>query len=121
MSGSNFAKANEKIAEGVADGYKRIENGVVAGYKKIEDGVVNGFNDISDKFVDTFLVREGETIEDAKARIKAEQAKHEAEQELVKPQPFANNSSDIAEASVQISKAIAKASIEKSQSVGKRY
>lgn len=37
---SEFKKANEKIAEGVSDGFQKIENGVVEGFKKMEDGVV---------------------------------------------------------------------------------
>ena len=48
----------EKMAQGVTEGYKKIENGVVSGYQKIENA-----------FVNTFLAKEGETIEEAKARI----------------------------------------------------
>ena len=59
---SKIVEANEKIAEVVVDGYKKIETGVVEGYKKIEDTVVG-----------KHLVREGETVEEAKARIKKEQ------------------------------------------------
>ena len=62
MAKSKIVKANEKIAEGVATGYKKIENGVVGGYKKIED-----------KFVDRFLTKDDETVEDAKKRLKEEQ------------------------------------------------
>ena len=62
MAKSKLVKANEKIAEGVVDGYKKIEDGVVDGYKKIED-----------KFVDQFLTKDGETVEDAKKRLKEEQ------------------------------------------------
>lgn len=63
MAESKLVKANEKIAEAV-----------VGGYKKIEDGVVSGFGRITDKFVGEFLTREGETVEDAKERLAAEQA-----------------------------------------------
>ena len=48
----------EKMAQGVTEGYRKIENGVVSGYQKIENA-----------FVNTFLAKEGETIEEAKARI----------------------------------------------------
>ncbi|MCM1175385.1 MAG: hypothetical protein NC341_10080 [Blautia sp.] len=48
-------EADEKIAEGIAGGYKKIEEGVVTGCKKIEDGAVSGFNKITDKFVDRYL------------------------------------------------------------------
>lgn len=73
MAKSKLVKANEKIAREVVGGYKKIEEGVVGGYKKIEEGAVNGFNKIADKFVDNFLTKEGESIEDAKARLAAEQ------------------------------------------------
>ena len=51
MAKSKLAKANEKIAE----------------------VVVGGFNKIEDKFVDSFLTKEGESVEEAKARLAAEQ------------------------------------------------
>ena len=77
MAKSKLVKANEKIAEGVVGGYKKIEESVVGGYKKIEEGAVNGFNKITDKFVDNFLTKEGETVEEAKARLAAEQKERE--------------------------------------------
>lgn len=72
MAKSKIVKANEKIAETVVDGYKKIEKGVVDGYKKIEQGVVSGYTKIEDKFVDTYLTRDGETVEQAKERLKKE-------------------------------------------------
>ena len=65
MSDSKIVKANEKIAENVVKGYKAI-----GGYKKIED-----------KFVDKFLKKDGETIEEAKARLKADEEKRKEEHE----------------------------------------
>ncbi len=56
---------------------KKIESTVVEGYKNIEKGVVEGYKKIEDKFVDTFLVKEGETVEEAKERI-AKPYDHEA-------------------------------------------
>ena len=70
MAKSKIVKANEKIAETVVDGYKKIEKGVVDGYKKIEQGVVSGYTRIEDKFVDTYLTKDGETVEEAKERLK---------------------------------------------------
>lgn len=70
MAKSKIVKANEKIAETVVDGYKKIEKGVVGGYKKIEQGVVSGYTKIEDKFVDTYLTKDGETVEEAKERLK---------------------------------------------------
>lgn len=77
MAKSKLVEANEKIAKGVVGGYKKIEEGVVGGYKKIEEGVVGGFNKIADTFVDNFLTKDGETVEDAKARLAAEQEERE--------------------------------------------
>ena len=59
MSKSKLVKINDKIAEGVTDGYKKIENAVTEGYKKSEDA-----------FVDRYLTHDGETVEEAKKRIK---------------------------------------------------
>ena len=72
MAKSKIVKANEKITEAVTDGYKKIEKGVVDGYKKIEQGVVSGYTKIEDKFVDAYLTKDGETVEEAKARLKKE-------------------------------------------------
>lgn len=89
MAKSKLVKTNEKIAEGVTGGYKKMEEGVVGGYKKIEEGVVggykkieegavSGFNKIADRFVDNFLTKEGESVEEAKERLAAEHSKAEA-------------------------------------------
>ena len=55
---SKIVEANEKIAEVVVDGYKKIEDAVVGAYKKMEDG-----------FLEKHLVREGETVEEAKVEV----------------------------------------------------
>ena len=67
----------QKIEDGVVEGYKKIEDGVVGGYKKIENGAVEGFQKVTDKFVGKFFTKEGETVEEAKARMKKEQEKLE--------------------------------------------
>lgn len=61
MAKSKLIQANKKIEEAVVGGYKSIERAAVGGYQKIEDG-----------FVDRYLTREGETVEEAKQRLKAE-------------------------------------------------
>lgn len=78
MAKSKLIKTNEKIAESVVHGYQKIEEGVVGGYKKIEEGAVGGFDKIADKFVDHFLTKEGESVEEAKVRLAAEQEEREA-------------------------------------------
>lgn len=70
MAKSKIIKANQKIANTVTGGYKKIESGVVNSYKKIEQGVVETYTKIEDKFVDAYLTKEGETVEEAKARLK---------------------------------------------------
>ena len=70
MAKSKIIRANEKIAESVTVGYKKIEKGVVDGYKKIEKGVVSGYTKLEDKFVDAYLTKDGETVDEAKARLK---------------------------------------------------
>ena len=88
---ANFKEANEKIVDGITEGYEKIEEGVVSGYKqieegvvtgyqKIESGVVGGFNKMTDKFVGKFLTRDGETVEEARARISGDQKAREAAQ-----------------------------------------
>lgn len=72
MAKSKIVAVNQKIADAVTDGYKAVENGVVNGYKKIEKGVVASYTKIEDKFIDAYLTKDGETVEEAKARLKKE-------------------------------------------------
>lgn len=61
MAKSKLVKVNEKIAdEAVSD------------YKKIENGFVDGFNKISDRFVENYLTKDGESVDEAKARLNQE-------------------------------------------------
>jgi len=66
---AKFADHMQKIESGVVKGYKKIEDGVVTGYKKIESGVVEGFGNVVDKCVEVMFTKEGETVEEAKARL----------------------------------------------------
>ena len=59
MAESKFIKANEKIAEKVVGTFEKIEDTVVGGYTKIEDA-----------FVDRYLTKGGESVEEAKQRLK---------------------------------------------------
>ncbi len=72
MAKSKLAQATSKMADATAKGYKKIETGVVDGYKKIEKGVVDGYKKVEDKFVDLYLTKDGETVEEAKERLKRE-------------------------------------------------
>ena len=77
---TNFKEANEKIVDGITEGYEKIESGVVDGYKKIENGVVGSFNKMTDTFVRKFLTKDGETLEDAKTRLSENQKNRETAQ-----------------------------------------
>ena len=70
MARSKIVQTNEKIAEKVVDGYKKVEDTVVSGYKKVEDTVVGSYKKIEDSFVDKYLTKDGETVEEAKERLK---------------------------------------------------
>lgn len=63
MAQSKLIKANEKIAEKVTATFGKIEDTVVGSYTKIEDA-----------FVDRYLTKEGESVEEAKARLKQKKA-----------------------------------------------
>lgn len=55
---SKIVEANEKIAEDV---------------QKIQDKVVNEFSKIEDSFINRYLLREGESLDEAKERLKREE------------------------------------------------
>ena len=59
MAKSKIVTANEKIAEKVVGAYEKVEDVVVGGYTKIEDA-----------FVDRYLTKDGETVQEAKERLR---------------------------------------------------
>ena len=61
MAKSKLVKANKVIADNVTTGFQKISDAVVSSYTKIED-----------KFVDCYLTKDGETVEEAKKRLKQE-------------------------------------------------
>ena len=69
MAKSRLAKANGEIAKKVVGAYKAVEEGVVGTYGYIEDA-----------FVEQFLTHDGESVEDAKARLGAEQEQRRAQE-----------------------------------------
>lgn len=64
---------SKKIEETVVDTYKAIEEGVVGACKAVEDSVVGAYQKVEDAFVEKFLTKPGETVDDAKARLKDEE------------------------------------------------
>lgn len=73
MRKSKLLDKQAKIEQTVTDGYKTIEKAAVTGYHKVENGVVGTYSKVEDWFVDRYLIHEGETLEEAKARLRAEQ------------------------------------------------
>lgn len=71
-------KIGNAVVEDACDFEKVAETVVVETYKKIEETVVDGFNKMSDGFVEKHLMKDGETLEEAKARLAAEQKEREA-------------------------------------------
>ena len=74
MAKSKLVKVCEKVEEKVVSGYNKIEDGVVNGYKKVEETFVGGYKKIEDGFVDQFLTKDGETVEEAKERLRKNKA-----------------------------------------------
>jgi len=72
MVKSKIITASKAISEKAARSYQKIEKTVVDSYRKVEEKVTGGYTKIEDKFVDHYLTREGETVEEAKARLKKE-------------------------------------------------
>lgn len=65
MAKAKIVNVNEKIA-----------SKVVGTFEKIEDTVVNSYTKIEDAFVDRYLTKDGESVKDAKERLKKEQKQH---------------------------------------------
>lgn len=61
MAKSKLVKANEEIAKKVVGTFGKIEDTALHGYTKIEDA-----------FIDRYLTKDGETVEEAKKRINGE-------------------------------------------------
>ncbi len=57
------------VESGVAGAYKAVENGVVGAYKAVESGAVDAYRKVEDTMVDKLFRKEGETVEEAKARL----------------------------------------------------
>lgn len=72
MAKSKLIQANEKIAAAVTVGFQDMSDGVTSGFQRMCDTVVGGYTKIEDGFVDRYLTRDGESIAEAKARLRAE-------------------------------------------------
>ena len=85
----------QKIEDGVVTGYKKIEGGVVEGFTgmvdkmsgvmldeegnlktgKVGEAVVGAYKKVENAFVNTFLAKEGESVEDAQKRLNQKEEK----------------------------------------------
>ncbi len=59
MAKSKTLKAGKKVASVVTTAYNKVEGAVVGTYTKIEDA-----------FVERYLTKDGETVDEAKKRLK---------------------------------------------------
>ena len=50
--------------------YRAIEEGVVGAYKAVEKAAVEGYHAVENAMVDKLFRKDGETVEEAKARLK---------------------------------------------------
>ena len=93
----------KKIEDGVVTGYKKIEDGVVEGFTgitekmsdvmlnedgtmktgRVGDAVVGAYKKAENAFVNTFMAKEGETAEEAKARVAASTEARQAAQKAM--------------------------------------
>ena len=55
----------------IADIVENMGQTVTRGYKAIETGAVTGYEKLSDKCVEILFAKEGEFVEEAKARLAA--------------------------------------------------
>lgn len=72
MAKSKLVKGSRRIAEHVTDRFQKMSGSVVSGFNKMSDGVVRGYTRIENGFTDWFLTRDGESVEEAKQRLRRE-------------------------------------------------
>ena len=60
----------EKAAKAAQETYKAIEDAVVGTYRKVEEGAVGAYEKTEEFFVDKLFRKDGETVEEAKERLK---------------------------------------------------
>lgn len=62
--------AYQAIEGGVVGAYKTVEKGAVDAYKAVEKGAVDAYHKVEDTMVDKLFRREGETVEQARNRLR---------------------------------------------------
>ena len=56
--------------EAAKEAYTAIEEGVTGAYKAVEKGAVDAYHKVEDTMVDKLFRKEGETVEEAKERLR---------------------------------------------------
>ena len=80
MAKKTFLDANEEIAEKATAGFNKMSSGVVNAHMKVQNTVVGGYEKIEDAFVARFLTHEGETVAEAKERLRRQDEARRAAQ-----------------------------------------
>lgn len=75
---SKLMDAEKKIESDVVKAYKTVEQGVVSGYVAVEKGVVTTAKKVGDACVGALFTQEGESVEEAKKRLRKLITYHDA-------------------------------------------
>lgn len=67
---AKIADRVEKMGQTATGIYKNVENFAVNSYQAVERGAVDGFARACDKCIDVLFAKEGETVAEAKERLK---------------------------------------------------
>lgn len=67
---AKIADRVEKMWQTATGIYKNVENFAVNGYQAVERGAVDSFARVCDKCIDVLFAKEGETVAEAKERLK---------------------------------------------------
>lgn len=81
MAKSKLIQANKKLADNLTSGFEKMSKSVTGGFEKISDSVTKGYTSIEDAFVDRYLTRDGETVQEAKERLKRQEDLRKKEQQ----------------------------------------
>lgn len=71
---AKLAALTERIAESAVFAYQKTETGAVHAYEAVEAAAVNSFNAITDKCVEVLFAKTGESVAEAKTRLRGKHA-----------------------------------------------
>lgn len=70
IPGVDPTEAYKAVEQSVAGAYKTVEEGVVGVYKAVEKSAVDAYHKVEDAMVDKLFRKEGESVEEAKERLR---------------------------------------------------